>query len=458
MWYTISAPSRLQLSNGNNSLIAIGMKRNLTIILILGFTLLGHTPVHAQFLKKLFGGKEESKPKPKPRPRPQPAGDKKTAAKEKKKTQPDEIVYPKSIKRDRYRIDVFVALYLDEIIKGTKPVSRDKIPEKAIAGMNFYEGVKMATDSLDRMGYSLDVYVHDITNAKETPEAMIAAKQLDSTDLIIGAVSANYVAPLAQFARKKTINFVSTLSPSDGNVKDNPYLTLLQPTLQAHCDWVRNAVVRKWKNETVTVYRRPAVSVDELAYKTLVKDSLFRMTTVNVTTLPPASYLKAMFDSTETNVVLMPVIDVNHATKLLNQLDSLFPNYNFEVYGMPSWKGMSALRKTTVYQKIGISLTAPFYVDASTASGQALSADYKKTFGSRPGEMVYRGYETMYWYAYLLGKYGTIFNTRISDNASANYTRFDIRPRYDKDFNLLYNENTHFYLFRYQDGSFTVEQ
>lgn len=434
------------------------MKRNLAILLITGFVLLGNAPVHAQFLKKLFG-KEEPKPKPKPRPKPQQqSGDKRNAAKDRKKTQPDEIVYPKSVKKSRYRIDVFATLYLDDFLKGTKPVSKDKVPEKAIPGMNFYEGIKMATDSLDMAGYHMDVFVHDIANPKETPEAMIAAKHLDSTDLIIGAVPAAQVATLAQFAKKRTINFISTLSPSDANVKENPYLTLLQPTLQAHCDWIRNAVIKKWKSGPVTVYRRPSVNVDEIAYKTLVKDSLFRFTTVNATALPQANYLRAMFDSLETNVILMPVVDVNYAAKLLTQLDSLFPRYNFEVYGMPSWKGMSALKKTNVYPNIGISITAPFYFDASTASGQALATEYKKAFGSRPGEMVYRGYETIFWYTYLLDKYGTVFNTKIADNATANYTRFDIRPRFDKDFNLMYNENAHFYLFRYQDGSFTVEQ
>jgi hypothetical protein len=433
------------------------MKRKLLIILFSGLVLFGNTPAKAQLLKKIFG-KEEPKPKPKARPKTPPASDKKTVVKEKKRTQPDEIIYPKSVKKDRYRIDVFAALYLDEIIKGNKPVHKDRIPEKAISGMNFYEGIKMAVDSLNKSGYQLDVFVHDIMDPNETPTAMITARQMDATDLIIGAVPANLVAPLAQFAKKRTINFISTLSPSDGNVRENPYLTLLQPTLQAHCESIRNTVVKKWKHTPVIIYRRPAVVVDEMAYKVLVKDSLFKFTTVNATSLPQANYLGAMFDSLETNVVLMPVIDINHATRLLNQLDSLFPNYNFEVYGMPSWKGMNALKKTDIYEHIGISLTAPFYFDASTASGQALAIEYKKSFNSRPGEMVYRGYETLSWYAYLLEKYGPIFNNKIVDNASAHYTRFDIRPRFDKDFNLLYNENTHFYLFRYQGGSFTVEQ
>ena len=414
-------------------------------------------PVHAQFFKKLFGGKEEPRRKPAPRPQPKPntPAAKKAIA---KKTSPDEIVYPKSVHKNRYRIDVFVPLYLSECVKGDKNISKDKIPDKAMAGINFYEGVKLAVDTLDQSGYRMDVFVHDVTEPKETPEALIAAKTLDSADLIIGAVPTNMVAPLAQFAKKRTINFISTMSPSDANVKDNPYFTLLQPTLQSHCEGIRKAVSKKYGNTRMFIYHRAGVQVDETAYKALTKDSLFRLTTINAATLPAPLTLKYLFDSTESNVILMPILDANYAAQLLEQLHTLYPNFRFEVYGMPSWKGMNILRKNSDLDNIAIYFTAPYYFDGSTASGQSLASDYKRAFGGKPGEMVFRGYETLSFYTYLLNKYGTIFNPKIADNASAAYTRFDIKPRWDKDFNLLYNENAHLYIYRYQDGNFVVEQ
>ena len=417
----------------------------------------GNVPANAQFFKRLFGGKEEPHRKPAPRPQPKSnaASGKKAIA---KRTGPDEIVYPKSIRKERYRIDVFVPLYLNECVKGDKHVSKDKIPEKALPGINFYEGVKLAVDTLDQSGYRMDVFVHDVTEPKETPEALISAKTLDSADLIIGAVPTNMVAPLAQFAKKHTINFISTMSPSDANVKDNPYFTLLQPTLASHCEGIRKTVSKKYGNSRMFIYHRSNVAVDETAFKALTKDSLFHLTTINAATLPQPTALKYLFDSTENNVILMPILDANYAAQLLQQLHTLYPNYRFEVYGMPSWKGMNALHKNSDLENIAIYFTAPYYFDGSTASGQSLANDYKRSFGGKPGEMVFRGYETLSFYTYLLNKYGTIFNPKIADNASATYTRFDIKPRWDKDFNLLYNENAHLYIYRYQDGNFVVEQ
>jgi hypothetical protein len=46
----------------------------------------------------------------------------------------------------------------------------------------------------------------------------------------------------------------------------------------------------------------------------------------------------------------------------------------------------------------------------------------------------------------------------MSDNGAAPFTRFEIKPQWTTDNDLLYNENMHVYLYRYQGGSYMVEQ
>lgn len=415
------------------------------------------SPAEAQFFKKLFG-KEEPKRRPVQRPAARPGSSPKKQGLKSRKTEPDELVYPESFRKPRYRVDVLIPLYLNELVKGGKAIYKDKMPDKVLPGINFYEGVKLAIDSINQQGYEMDVFVHDITEAGKTPDQLIASKTLDSSDLIIGAVGAAQIAPLAAFAKKHTINFISAMSPSDGSVKDNPYFTLLQPTLQTNCEWLQRSIEKKYGNTRILVYHRSIVAVDELAYKSLIKDSILKTSQINANTLPDLKQLAVFLDSTELNIIAMPILDVVYAQQLLDQLNTGFPGYRFEVYGMPSWKGLRTIKKTSGLDRIAVNFTAPYFFDASTAGGQRLASGYYRTFARKPGEMVYRGYETLYWYCYLLNKYGPVFNRKISDNASASYTRFEIKPRYNKDFDLLYNENTHLYLYRYQNGSFAVEQ
>lgn len=414
-------------------------------------------PSHAQFFKKLFG-KEEKKPVRKT-PVKKPIEQAKPVAKdEKEEKKAKEFEYPKSQKKDRYRVDVFAQLYLDELVVNGKPLYKDRVPDKALNGVNFYEGIKLASDTLANL-YNLDLYVHDITDPLQTPQALIASKSLDSTDLIIGAVPAASILPIAKFAKTRNVNFISTLSPADGGVKDNPYFTLLQPTLQAHCDAIKETIQKKFKKQQVLVMHRSLTVADANAYKFLIddlKDKKWSELLCNKT--PTEVQLRNLLDSESVNVIAMPILDLDDASSLVNQLSTQFPTYRFEIFGMPTWRTFTALRNPEFFPNAGIYYTTPFFFDATTASGQTVAASYQKQFGGIPGDMVYRGYEATTWLAHLLSRYGTIFNEKMGDNGTAGFTRFDVKPRYDDNKNLLYNENRNMYLFRFQSGSYTVDQ
>jgi hypothetical protein len=176
-------------------------------------------------------------------------------------------------------------------------------------------------------------------------------------------------------------------------------------------------------------------------------------------TLQGKDKLKDIFDASSTNIIVVPILDVSYAENILVQLNALFPTYTFEVYGMPSWKNMNALKKPEAFPNIGVNISIPFYYDLSTGIGQAIANNYKKDAGgNKPPDMVFRGYETLYWYAYLLHKYGTVFNDKIADNGAAPFTRFDIKLKWDKDDNLYYLENKKIGIIRYQSSSYIVEQ
>lgn len=430
------------------------MRRSVNLLLLLTLLLSGISyRAEAQFFKKLFGGGKKTQKKAEP-------VKKKTITKPKpvtttKKPDPD---YPKSEIKSKYRIDVFAHLYLNELVKDGKPVFKGKLPDKATNGLDFYEGIKLAADTLNMMGYNVDVHVHDVAEASHTPSALIMRKQLDSSDLIIGAVNNVYVKTLSDFAASRKKNFISALSPSDAGITNNPYFILLQPTLQTHCEWIMSSVSKKYKNIAPLLLYRTNVPVDSNAYAYLnPAEGMVKKVFCNV--MPTKEKLKPYLDSTRTNLLVVAILDATFAENFLQQLNDWFPNYNFEVYGMPSWKGMGILKKPDAFPKVAVYITAPFYFDISTGIGQAVANGYKKDVGgSKPGEMVFRGYETLYWYTYLLNKYGTIFNEKFSDNAAAPFTRFEIKLKKDKADKKLYQENKHIVLYRYQSSSFIVEQ
>lgn len=437
------------------------MKRALRLyfLLLLGAACV-YTPqqANAQFWKKLFGKEEQRKPVRKPAPHPSTTDRKSNATTSRKKKGPESLRLAPTVKKSRYRVDVLVPLYLGELVNGGKLVYKSHLPDKVFPGLNFYQGVQLAADTLDKLGYHLDVYVHDINDPKSTVDALLKGNRLDTADLIIGAVAAHQVAPLAALAKKRNINFVSTLTPVDGGVKENFYFNLVQPTLQRHCEAIR-AAVRKVARPTTNllVYYRGNVAVDLQCFHLLTKDSAFAYTRVLMNTPMPSEKLKNFLDSNTTNVIVMPIVDARYASQLLGQLGKSFPNYHFEVYGMPSWKGMNILDKQGSLPNVGVTIPSAFYFDPTTSAGKGFSDAFNEKYGGRPAVLAYRGYETLYWYAYLLQRYGTVFNDHLADNGVAPFTRFDMRLVTEDD-KPLYYENFHVYLYRYQAGNFMVEQ
>lgn len=430
------------------------MKRN-ALFLLIAVLLLSAAPAQAQLFKNIFGGhKKEQKKSPQRRKPPvKPA----TAKESPKAKKPEPFRFPPSVTKARYRVDVLAPLYLDELVKDGKVVAKKGIPAKAEPGISFYEGLKLAADSLRLMGYQLDVYIHDISEANQDAASLIAAGSLDSTDLIIGCVMSENIPALAAFAKEKEINFISAFSPSDGGVTENPYFTLLQPTLRSHCTFLleRIRLAQGSGKRKALVYHRTTNGTDNFAWGVMTADSLIRYTSVKADRLPPAEQLFLLLDSTMPNIIAMPIIDAGYAQQLVQQLVSEFPGYEFEIYGMPSWKGSELLKMVDTAGSLVFHITEPFYYDP-TAS-QSLVNSYRKTFHGRINDMTFRGYETLFYYAQLLQLYGNRFNTHTTDRGLGMYTPFNIRVEYDKDMRPRYSENQFLYLIRYQNGNMQLE-
>ena len=371
-----------------------------------------------------------------------------------------EVQYPPTRLKKSYRINVLLPLYLDELVKGDNVTFKDHVPEKATQGLQFYQGLKLAADSLKRTGYNFDIYIHDIGSFSETPEMLINDRKLDSTDLIIGAVQQHDIPALAIFARKKKVNFVSALSANDGYVKGNQFFTMLQPTLKSHCEYITDDMSKKYPGQKVALLYRNTAPNEESAGQYMLTDSYseVQLKKLLCNTLPDKQQLLTVIDTTRPNVVVIPILDNMYADSLLKALSRFFPNTHMEIYGMPTWSTMTNLRKANAYTNLTVNVTYPFsFEGGADRAAQAADRNFKKEYGGKATEMVYRGYETMMWYAALLTRYGTIFNADYKDISGAPFTKFEVKPRWDGNGSLLYNENRHIYLSTYQGGIYKTE-
>lgn len=379
-----------------------------------------------------------------------------TAAKTPPPPKKKEFQYPPTVMKDRYRVDLLAPFYLGELVQDNKV--KGKLPDKVMASLKFYEGVTLAVDTLKKMGYRFDVYVYDVADELENPATLVNTDAFKGSDLVLGVLSSGDFPMVSKYANRNNINFVSALSPSSQGVTDNPYFTMLQPTLETHCQAIEAFIYKKHGNISPLMMYRTSVSVDKNAMGYFTKDNAIEYKLLTVDEMPTKVMIQPYLFKERKNVVVMPILSDAYAEQLIVKLYEWFPEYEFEVWGMPSWDNMPSLKRSDAYPNVAVYFTNPFYFDQNTPAGQNVLRAYRSKYGGKADNMVFRGYETMFWYAYLLKKYGTIFNINLWDNGGAIFTKYDIKPALDAEKKIMYNENKHLYLFRYQSSSYMVEQ
>jgi len=415
------------------------------------------TPVvsPAQFWKKIF--KKETKKPVKKTPEKNKPVTKKEEPKLKKRVPPE---YPSSIKKAVYRIDVLLPLNLNALVQNGKPVYK-KTPDHLQAAINFYEGLSIAAQALQNKDVKLEWYVHDITDPADNIAQLTSGKKMEGTDLVIGCVQSSDIPALAAYAQKKKINFVSALSPADANTKDNPYFILIQPTLKTHISKLIAYADKKYGRNPKYIFHTNNTSGEKEAYNQL-RDALIEekdLSIIDCSRLKlTTDTLSRLFDSTKVNVVFVSVLDIGNAEQILNTLAAMPHSYRFQIFGMPSWKSLRGMSQSSAYMGLSIHYTTPFYYDPTTAAGRYVATQYTATYGGTASEMVYRGYESLYWLSSLLEQHGVVFNKDIGDVSAAPFTRYEIEPAWSKENDFLYLENNKLYILHYQNGGYVVEQ
>src|ERR1700676_486234 len=102
----------------------------------------------------------------------------------------------------KYHIAVFLPLYLDSAFDASGNYRFDQnFPKYLNPGLEFYEGLEMAMDSLRKKGSSLDVTVYDTRSTTKTIQQMLEEPAFSKMQLILGYVTVTDLRILAITAK-----------------------------------------------------------------------------------------------------------------------------------------------------------------------------------------------------------------------------------------------------------------
>ncbi|HKH59466.1 MAG TPA: ABC transporter substrate-binding protein [Flavitalea sp.] len=357
----------------------------------------------------------------------------------------------------RFHIAIFTPLYLDSAFDATETYRYgNTFPRLFNAGLEFYEGAQLAIDSLQREGAQLTVHVYDTKSANPKFDNLVKSDSLNKMDMVFGHVTANEARLLADSAAKKNIPFINVNFPNDAGVTNNPNFVILNSTLKTHCEGLYRFLQKNFALSPIVVFRKKGQQEDRVMeyFKEVEKTTASVPLKLKYVTLEnnfTPQQLSPHLSPNKTTVAIAASLDISFAQRLCQQLATLNATNATTVFGMPTWDGADFSKPE--YKDLEIYYSTPFYLSPEDKNANALQHVFKTRFYSRPSDMVYRGFETVYHFVKLLMQHKENISSGLSDKRHLLFTQFDIQPVIDKQtMTLDYLENKKLYFVKKIDG------
>jgi len=361
---------------------------------------------------------------------------------------------------NRLRLAIFTPLYLDSAFDGSGSYRYDKsFPKFINPGLEFYEGAQMALDTLAKEHVQLDVQVYDTRSSRKTLQQMLDDSTFQQVNLIIGQVSnTGELLQLATAAQKKNIPFIDANYPNDGGITNNPSLVILNSTLRTHCEGIYRFLQRNYPTKSLVFFRKAGTQEDRLKsyFTDLDKKTAGVPLKIHYVTLDDAfdaSAIEANLDSNTLSVCIAGSLDEAFGTRLCTLLAGL-KGYQTKIIGMPTWDNLDWSKPEFAGEEI--IYTTPFYINPTDTLVKIIQQNFKTRFYSRPSDMVFRGYETVYRFGHLLLLHGKDLNGSIGEKKFKVFNDFEILPVFLNKQTLDYFENKKLYFIKKIDGSTVV--
>ena len=353
------------------------------------------------------------------------------------------------------RIAVLDPLYIDSAFNGYDYKLEDNsMPQYILAGLDFYNGVMLAADSLQKEGANLEIWVYDTKKKNQTIDSILTGMQYLNFSLIL----ASFTNPLEQkavsaFSAANNIPLISVTYPNNAGIESNPFFVILNSTLQTHVTGIYQYMQQNYANANPLFIARKGGYLEQrisgwFKAAALPGNSLNYRYTELGDDFSPGDVLSQL-DSTRQNIIVCGTLNENFGLKLVKTISDA-KSYKATIVGMPDWDALPFPDDPD----IDIIYSTPFNYPRTDSMEILLNSEYYDRFFARPSDMVFKGFEAMYHFTHLLTLHPGDFINHVADTSFTVCNNFDIRPVQEGSSAYLpsYLENKTLYFVKKNNG------
>lgn len=331
---------------------------------------------------------------------------------------------PKTFHKERYAVAVLLPFMLEEL-DASPGRKRNQI------FLDFYEGIKLALDSLNERGPQISLRAYDTDKGLDHLNQILNTEELRNTDLIIGPLYPNENDIVQQFSREHQVNVVNPFSTNTGLIGDNPYAYLFQPSAETLGERAAEYLAGTAGDELAMVIYGTTTKdttqasaflekASELGVKVVSEIMVSKEETGKIMQIlaTPTEYDEFKYPSEFTlkkdsiGSIFVATDDPLIYTKVISAIETR--GDSIRVVGSENWIDDTAVAFEK-YQSLGVVFTAPNFVAIDNPGKRAFISNYMEKYGKVPSNLAQRGYEMMLFFGNQLKTNGVYFQDGLNN-------------------------------------------
>jgi hypothetical protein len=349
---------------------------------------------------------------------------------EKPETKP-EPPKPNLVATRQSSIALLLPFGLDHLNAGTGYT--DVSLRQANIALDFYQGFKLALDSLTSYGYNYKLRVFDTQASANQSRKMAFNPNIWGSDLVVGPIFPDDMKAFAQPLSGPRKPIVSPLSPAAPSTIANQNLVTIIPPLAEHAVTAAKYIQSRLQPSKIFVLKSGYSEENDyiIPFKSTI-DSVGKGHIKVIQTVLVRGQLGSLIpqlSTTTPNVFVVPSTNQAFITVTLHSLDSLAKHYPVVLFGHPNWEKYNFLH-SDILQRLRTHITAADMVDYTAPATVSFMRQYRKTYHIEASEYAIKGFDEGMYFGKLLGENsGDIKNmTKVDYNGLHNNFHLVKRP------------------------------
>lgn len=332
-------------------------------------------------------------------------------------------VAPETYFKDVYSVSVLLPFMV-------RTLDPSPAPKRNQSVLDLYEGMKLAVDTLAKLGVKINLNIYDTERSVTKIERLLNTEELKNTDLIIGPFFQEENTPIAAFSLAYKVNTFNPLHNNSELIGINPYAFLYQPSLEVlgrkSGEFLADYVSKKACMVFYGVSRRDSVlaanfmqSATEKGLVIVAANRLSRDDSQSVLSIlaTPTEYDELRYPKEFTlkkdslGCIFVASDDALIYAKVISSIETR--GDKIIVLGSESWLDQHtiALEK---FQNLSVVLSAPNFLSLDKPAAKAFVKKYVRMHGRVPSNYASIGYEQMLFLGSQLKKNGVYFQDGLS--------------------------------------------